>query len=79
MQCPSQFSSQCPRLVRERFSHPDWLYEVKWETFRVLLYSDKDGVRLISRNGNVFKSFSGLCEGLARDLKFVPACLRARS
>ena len=27
-----------------------------------------DGVRLVSRNGNVFKSFVGLCEGLARDL-----------
>ena len=32
-------------------------------------YSDSDGVRLVSRNGNLFKSFPGLCEGLARDLK----------
>jgi len=36
---------------------------------RSLLYSDSDGVRLVSRNGNLFKSFPGLCEGLARDLK----------
>ena len=34
-----------------------------------MLYSSEDGVRLVSRNGNVFKSFPGLCEGLARDLK----------
>jgi ATP-dependent DNA ligase len=34
-----------------------------------MLYSNVDGVRLISRNGNTFKSFPGLCEGLARDLK----------
>jgi bifunctional non-homologous end joining protein LigD len=34
-----------------------------------LLYSDIDGVRLVSRNGNTCKSFSGLSEGLARDLK----------
>lgn len=47
----------------------DWLFEVKWDGFRALLYSDKDGVRLVSRNVNVFKSFPGLGEGLVRDLK----------
>ena len=36
--------------------------------FVALLYSDSDGVRLISRNGNTFKSFPGLCKGLAIDL-----------
>jgi bifunctional non-homologous end joining protein LigD len=41
----------------------------KWDGFRSLLYADEDGVRLVSRNGNTFKSFPGLCEGLARDLK----------
>jgi bifunctional non-homologous end joining protein LigD len=53
----------------EPFNHPDWLFEIKWDGFRGLLYSDSEGVRLISRNGNAFKSFPGLCEGLARDLK----------
>jgi len=51
------------------FSHPNWFFEIKWDGFRALLYSDKDGVRLVSRNGNNFKSFPGLCEGLARNLK----------
>ena len=51
------------------FSQPDWLFEIKWDGFRGLLYSDIDGARLVSRNGNSFKSFSGLSEGLARDLK----------
>jgi bifunctional non-homologous end joining protein LigD len=55
--------------ARAPFSHPDWLFEIKWDGFRALLYSGADGVRLVSRNGNTFKSFSGLCEGLARDLK----------
>jgi bifunctional non-homologous end joining protein LigD len=50
-------------------SHPDWLFEIKWDGFRALLYSGADGVRLVSRNGNTFKSFPSLCEGLARDLK----------
>jgi len=30
--------------------------------------SDNNGVRLVSRNGNVFKSFPGLSDGIARDL-----------
>jgi len=55
--------------ARAPFSHADWLFEIKWDGFRALLYSDKDGVRLVSRNGNVFKSFSALCEELARDVK----------
>jgi len=55
--------------ARAPFSHADWLFEVKWDGFRALLYSDKDGVRLVSRNGNIFKSFPSVCEGLARDLK----------
>ena len=55
--------------VPAAFSHPDWVFEVKWDGFRALLYSDSDGVQLVSRNGNMFKSFPGLCEGLRRDLK----------
>jgi bifunctional non-homologous end joining protein LigD len=50
------------------FSHSDWLFEIKWDGFRALLYSGDDGVRLLSRNGNTFKSFPTLCEGLTRDL-----------
>src|SRR5439155_10301820 len=40
--------------VRAPFSHPDWTFEIKWDGFRSLLYSDRDGVRLVSRNGNTF-------------------------
>ena len=45
------------------------MFEIKWDGFRALLYSDSHGVRLVSRNWNTFKSFPGLCEGLRRDLK----------
>jgi bifunctional non-homologous end joining protein LigD len=55
--------------ARSPFSHPDWIFEIKWDGFRAILHSDKDGMRLVSRNGNTFKSFPALCEGLARDLK----------
>ncbi len=55
--------------LRDPFSHPNWVYEIKWDGFRALLHSDNDGVRLVSRNGNAFKSFPGLCDGLGRDLR----------
>jgi bifunctional non-homologous end joining protein LigD len=51
------------------FSHPDWLFEVKYDGFRALAYADSSGVRLISRNGNRFSSFSELCAGIEFSLK----------
>jgi len=66
---PAYLSANAAFSPRAPFSHPDWLFEIKWDGFRSLLYSDSDCVRLVSRNGYVFKSFPGLCEGLARDLK----------
>jgi ATP-dependent DNA ligase len=27
--------------ARAPFSHPDWLFEIKWDGFRALLHSDK--------------------------------------
>ena len=55
--------------VRLPFCDPDWIFEIKWDGFRALLDSSEDAVQLVSRNGNVFKSFFRLCDGLARDLK----------
>jgi ATP dependent DNA ligase-like protein len=55
--------------ARTLFSHPDWLFEIKWDGFRSLLYSDNDDVRLVSRNGNTFKSFTGLSKAFSRDIK----------
>jgi len=66
---PPHFTPLSLERRRVPFSHPDWLFEIKHDGFRALLYSDKDGVQLVSRRGNVFKSFPGLCEGLTRDLK----------
>jgi bifunctional non-homologous end joining protein LigD len=38
---------------RQPFDHPDWLFEVKY-----------DGFRLVSRKGNTYKSFPALCQSL---------------
>src|ERR1051326_1767403 len=50
------------------FSHPDWLFELKWDGFRSLVRIEQGKCRLISRNGNEFKSFRTLNESLRDQL-----------
>jgi bifunctional non-homologous end joining protein LigD len=61
--------------IREPFSHPEWVFEVKWDGFRSLAYVDKGKCRLISRNGNQFKSFPALAESLPVELRAGSAIL----
>ncbi|HZT29453.1 MAG TPA: RNA ligase family protein [Bryobacteraceae bacterium] len=51
--------------LSEPFDHPDWLFELKWDGFRAVAYIEAGGGRLVSRNGNIFKSFPGLATSLA--------------
>ncbi len=53
----------------EPFSHPDWLFEIKHDGFRALAYIEHGTARLLSRNGNWFKSFPVLCDSLLTDLR----------
>ena len=61
--------------VPEPFSHPDWLFEVKWDGFRSLVRIEQGKCHLISRNGNDFKSFRTLNECLIDELKVRSAVL----
>ena len=60
-----RFSPMPLAVVREPFNDPDWLFEPKWDGFRALAYIDGHRCRLVSRRGNVFKSWPYLCEELA--------------
>ena len=42
------------------FSHPDYVFEIKWDGFRSLAYLEHGRCRLVSRNQNEFKSFARL-------------------
>ena len=55
------------RLVRRvaAFNDPEWIYELKWDGFRALAYVENGSCRLVSRKGNTFKSWPGLCEAIA--------------
>ena len=60
---------------RHPFSHPDWLFEIKWDGFRSLAQVDNGRCRLISRKRNEFKSFGALNEAIVRELKTKSAVL----
>jgi ATP-dependent DNA ligase len=47
---PPQFQTLPLSRARALFSHSDWIFEIKSDGFKALLYSDEDGIRLISRN-----------------------------
>jgi bifunctional non-homologous end joining protein LigD len=40
-----------PTLVREPFHRPGWVYEEKYDGWRMLTFKDGERVRLVSRNG----------------------------
>ncbi len=61
--------------TRNPFCHPEWLFEVKWDGFRALAYVHGGACRLISRNGNVFKSYPALPESLSAELRARSAIL----
>jgi bifunctional non-homologous end joining protein LigD len=48
------------KRVLAPFSHPDWLFELKWDGFRGLAYIYEGQCRLLSRKRNEFKSFPDL-------------------
>ena len=57
------------------FSDPDWLFEIKWDGFRSIVHVESGRCKLVSRNGNEFKSFSVLNAVIATELKAMSAVL----
>lgn len=47
------------------FSHPDWIFEVKWDGFRALAYIDNGKCKLVSQKANEFRSFLSLTESIS--------------
>jgi bifunctional non-homologous end joining protein LigD len=61
--------------LHQPFDHPDWLFELKYDGFRALAHLEAGGVRLVSRNRNMFKSFPDLCAAVAARIKAESAVL----
>jgi bifunctional non-homologous end joining protein LigD len=64
-----------PVLRKEPFSHPDWLFELKWDGFRALAFIERGECRLVSKNGNAFKSFLSLSRVLPKEIRAKSAIL----
>ena len=60
---------------RVPFDDPDWLFELKADGFRGLLYIAHQSGRLVSRNGRELRRFRTLADQLARTLKVKSAIL----
>jgi bifunctional non-homologous end joining protein LigD len=60
---------------REPFDHPDWIFEIKHDGFRAIAYVEQGSARLVSRKGNVYKSFQQLCESVPLELRAEDAIL----
>jgi len=49
---PFRVSPMLATLVRKPFHQPGWIYEEKYDGYRILAYKEGDLVTLVSRNGN---------------------------
>jgi len=69
---PSDLAPMLATLGDKPFTHPDWVYELKWDGVRVLAVVEHGQLRLISRNGRDVTAHYPELAGL-------PDALRART
>lgn len=61
--------------AREPFDHSEWIYELKYDGFRALLYLDQGEARLVSRKGITYTRFGDLTAELAETIRIRNAVL----
>lgn len=61
--------------IREPFSHPDWIFELKYDGFRAVAYLHRGTTTLVSRNGGVYRRFTVLQETLTEKIPASSAVL----
>src|SRR5215469_14308001 len=55
--------------LKEPIGHPNWVYELKHDGFRGVLYVDRDHAWLVSRKGKKLRQFDPLLKQVLRSLK----------
>jgi bifunctional non-homologous end joining protein LigD len=61
--------------MRQPFSHPEWLYEIKHDGFRALAYVSDGKCELVSRKDHIYKRFETLNAEIAAALRVRSAIL----
>jgi bifunctional non-homologous end joining protein LigD len=71
---PDEIEPMLATLSSTLPSGSDWLFEVKWDGYRALVFIAKGKARLVSRRGNSMdKQFPEVAEALGRTIKAVTA------
>ena len=55
--------------LKEPIGHPNWIFELKHDGFRGILYIDRDQAWLVSRKRKKFHQFNPLLKQVLRSLK----------
>jgi bifunctional non-homologous end joining protein LigD len=66
---PREIHPMLATLVEEPFDDPQWIYEVKWDGYRAVVFIHNRGARLVSRNQN---DLTGEFFEIARALQELP-------
>ncbi|HEV2249901.1 MAG TPA: hypothetical protein VGT60_05295 [Candidatus Limnocylindria bacterium] len=53
---PRTFAPMRPRLAERGFNSPDHLFELKWDGIRAFVSADREGLRIVDRNGGDLRS-----------------------
>src|SRR5579884_3339633 len=66
-QIPFRVSPMLATLVKAPFDRPGWLYEEKYDGFRILAYKEGRRVTLVSRNDkDRTRAFANIADAIAR-------------
>jgi bifunctional non-homologous end joining protein LigD len=64
---PKSIDPMLATLVNEPFDNPDWLFEIKWDGYRTIVFLDNGNVQLQSRNSKSFtKKFYPITHSLEK-------------
>ncbi|HVE80973.1 MAG TPA: DNA ligase D [Candidatus Dormibacteraeota bacterium] len=69
---PSDFAPMLATLADKPFDDKDWLYEIKWDGYRILAHIANGTVRLLSRNG---RDYTQVFAPAAEELAALPDCI----